>query len=163
MKKTMICLIAISALPISANAASSTTSLSVNASVGAVCTVSAQPVAFGAYDPVVANAAAALNGTGTVTVACTKGTLAAIDLGNGSNFNSGGRRMSGGLNFLNYSLYKDSNRTQAWGSGVSGGTTAAYLSLSKSNTDLTVYGQVAGGQDVAVGSYSDSVVATINY
>jgi spore coat protein U-like protein len=163
MKRTILSLVILSMTSIPAFAATATANLSVSASVSAVCTINTNPVAFGAYDPVVANAAANLNATGTVTVACTKGAAATIDLDNGSNLSGGSRRMSGGADFLNYALYKDAARTQVWGSGLAGGTTAAYNAPSRTATAITVYGTVPQAQDVAVGAYSDVVVATINY
>ena len=144
-------------------AAVSTANLNVTASVGASCTITTLPVAFGAYDPVGSNLSAPLNGTGTVTVSCTRGAAATVDLGNGSNFGSASRRMSSGGDFLGYALYKDSARTQVWGSGMAGGSTTSYFALTKGATALTVYGAVPQAQDVSVGSYSDSIVATINY
>lgn len=144
-------------------AATATANLNVSASVSAVCTITTAPVAFGAYDPVSANAATNLNATGTVTVACTKGAAATIDLGNGGNFLGGSRRMTSGTDFLNYALYKDAARTQVWGTGLTGGTTAAYTSASRAATAITVYGTVPQAQDVTVGAYSDVVLATITY
>ena len=163
MKRAMISLAVLSLISIPAFAGSATANLNVSASVSAVCTISTAAVAFGAYDPVVTNAATALNGTGTLTVACTKGASATIDLGNGGNLSGGSRRMTSGPDFLNYALYKDAARTQVWGTGLAGGTTYTYNSASKASTNLTVYGTVPAGQDVTVGAYSDVVVATINY
>ena len=163
MKRTVLSLAIITLISIPAFAGSATANLNVSASVAAVCTISTVTVAFGAYDPVVANAAANLNGTGTLTVACTKGASATIDLGVGGNLSGGSRRMTSGPDFLNYSLYKDAARTQVWGTGMAGGTTLTYNSASKASTNLTVYGTVPQAQDVTVGSYSDVVVATINY
>jgi spore coat protein U-like protein len=164
MKRTILSL-AILSLTITpaAFAATATANLNVSASVAAVCTINTAPVAFGAYDPVVANAATDLTATGTVTVACTKGAAATIDLGTGNNLLGGSRRMSSGTDFLNYALYKDGARTQVWGTGLAGGTTAAYNSASRVATAVSVYGTVPQAQDVTVGSYSDVVVATINY
>ena len=163
MKRAILSLAVSSLISIPAFAGSATANLNVSASVAAVCTISTGPVAFGAYDPVIANAAADLNGTGTVTVACTKGTAATVDLGNGGNFSAGSRRMSSGSDFLNYALYKDAARTQVWGSGLAGGTTYTYNAASKAATAVTVYGRVPQAQDVTAGSYSDVVLATINY
>jgi len=122
-----------------------------------------QSVAFGAYDPVVANAATDLTAAGSVNVACTKGTPATIDLGNGGNLSGGSRRMASGSDFLNYALYKDAARTQVWGTGLAGGTTMAYNAATKASTAVSVYGTVPQNQDVTVGAYSDVVLATINY
>ena len=163
MKRTILSLAVLTLISVPAFAGSATANLNVSASVSAVCTISTAAVAFGAYDPVVTNAAAALNGTGTLTVACTKGASATIDLGVGGNLLAGSRRMTSGADFLNYALYKDAARTQVWGTGLAGGATLTYNSATKAATNLTVYGTVPGGQDVTVGSYSDVVVATINY
>ena len=51
-----------------------------------------------------------------------------------------------------------------WGDGS--GTTGQYhIKNPPNNTDvpLTVYGRVPALQDVSVGSYSDTVIATINF
>jgi len=163
MKRALLSLAVLSLIAVPTFAATATANLNISASVAAVCTISTSPVAFGAYDPVVANAATDLNGTGTVTVACTKGAAATIDLGNGGNLSGGSRRMSSGSDFLNYALYKDAARTQVWGTGLAGGTTSAYNAASKAATAVTVYGTVPQNQDVTVGAYSDVVLATINY
>ncbi|MCU1308822.1 MAG: Spore coat domain protein [Acidobacteriaceae bacterium] len=73
----------------SAFAGTATSNLSATATVTANCTISTNPLAFGAYDPLVANASTALPGTGIVTVICTNGSAATITLGQGSNANTG--------------------------------------------------------------------------
>lgn len=165
MKRTVLFLIALTVLAFSSPvfAASATANLNVSASVAAVCTITTSPVAFGAYDPVVANAATDLTASGAVNVACTKGAASTIDLGNGGNFLGGTRRMGSGTDFLNYGLYKDAALTQVWGTGLTGGTTASYTSASRAVSAITVYGRVPQAQDVTVGAYSDVVLATINY
>ena len=163
MKRTVLSLIAIAALTTPAFAASQSANLNVTASVSAQCTITTTPVAFGAYDPIVTNAAADLTASGSVNVACTKGTAATIDLGNGGNFLGGTRRMGSGSDFLNYGLFKDAALSQAWGTGVAGGTTAAYNAPNKNVNSVTVFGMVPQAQDITVGNYADVVVATINY
>jgi spore coat protein U-like protein len=166
MKRSVLFLIALTVVSTPLLAVTSkTASLSVTASVAANCTITTAPVAFGAYDPVGANAAADLLATGTVTVACTKGAPTTIDLGNGTNFLAGSRRMNSATDFMNYALYKDAARTLVWGTGpgLVGGTTAAYTAASVAPTAITVYGTVPMAQNVSVGAYSDTVVATINY
>ncbi|HKB79434.1 MAG TPA: spore coat U domain-containing protein [Thermoanaerobaculia bacterium] len=165
MKRTVLSLIVLAVLVFSVPvfAASATANLNVSASVSAVCTITTSPVAFGAYDPVSANASTDLTAQGAVNVACTKGTAATIDLGTGGSFSGGTRRMASGTDFLNYSLFQDAALTQVWGSGIAGGATANYNAASKSVTAVTVYGMVPQAQDVTVGSYADVVLATINY
>jgi spore coat protein U-like protein len=112
---------------------------------------------------VVANASANLDGTGTVIVACTKGASATVGLGLGLNASGSTRRMSnGGTEYLDYELYQDSGRTTVWGNSGAG-LYSPGAAPSKAARNFTVYGRVTANQDVAAGSYSDTVVATVNF
>src|SRR5262245_61750686 len=74
----------------------SSANMQVNANVIRKCTISAQPLAFGSYDPVQTNAAAPLDGQTTLTVACTKGTAISIGMDAGTNAQGTVRRMTSG-------------------------------------------------------------------
>jgi len=142
---------------------SASASLSVTASVSKNCTIATAPVNFGAYDPVAANATAPLDGTGTITVTCTKGAVATVGLNTGGNADGTSRRMIGGTAaYLNYELYKDSSHSTVWGDTID---TALDLPAAPNRTprDFPVYGRVPGAQDATVGSYTDTVVATVNF
>src|SRR5689334_25381105 len=76
-------------------AQTATVNLSVTATVAKNCSITTTAVAFGSYDPIVANAATPLDGTGSVVVTCTKGAGTRIDLGLGSNAAASVRRMLG--------------------------------------------------------------------
>jgi spore coat protein U-like protein len=146
-----------------ANAATATANLGVSATVTNNCTISTVALAFGSYDPVVANASTNLDGTGTVTVACTKGSTATIGLGAGANASGATRRMGdGATNFLTYELYQDSSRSTVWANSGTGLLSPA-AAPSKAARSFTVYGRVASDQDVPAGNYSDTVVATVNF
>jgi len=158
--------VAIGAAP-GTDAATATSNLSVTATVAANCTISTAPVAFGAYDPVSANASTALNGAGSVSVTCTTGASANVTLGQGSNAGGGStdaapvrRLKDSGTDFLSYSLYSDSGRTTVWGNTV--GTGVAHTGTG-TLTALNVYGTIAAGQSVPAGNYSDTVVATVTF
>jgi spore coat protein U-like protein len=143
-------------------AATATASFGVSASVTANCTISAGALSFGTYDPVAANASAALDQSSTLTVACTKGTSAAVSLDAGTHASGAARRMqhsSTATEFLTYELYTSSARTTVWDTT----NTVSYSAASKAASSLTVYGRVPSGQDVATGSYADTVVATITF
>jgi len=147
----------------SASAATATANLTVSASVTNNCTISTAALAFGAYDPVVANASTNLDGIGTVTVACTKGASATIGLGLGSNASGSTRRMTdGSSNFLTYEMYQDSGRTTIWGN-AGAGLLSPVAAPSKAARNFTVYGRVTSNQDVPAGNYNDTVVATVNF
>ena len=144
-------------------AATATANLCVSATVTNNCTISTTALAFGSYDPVAANAATDLDGTGAVSVACTKGTTATVGLGLGSNASGSTRRMSDGSgNFLTYELYQDSGHITVWGAAGAGLLSPA-AAPSKAARNFTVHGRVISNQDVTAGSYSDTVVATVNF
>ncbi len=139
------------------------TSLTVNATVVKNCTITTAPVAFGNYDSVAANATAPLDGIGTVTVACTKGAPAKVGLGTGGNAQGTTRRMvAGAAEYLTYELYKDTGRATVWGDTAD---TALDLPAAPNRNprNFSIYGRVAAAQDATVGSYVDTVVATVNF
>lgn len=145
------------------NAATATENLAVGAAVANNCTITTTALAFGSYDPVVANAAANLDGGGTVTIACTRGATTTIGLGLGANASGNTRRMSDGAgNVLQYELYQDSNRSAVWGNANPDWFTLA-AAPSRAARNFTVYGRVPANQDVPAGTYSDTVVATVNF
>lgn len=159
-----ILLIASSAAPAMAGSASS--NLSTTASVTANCTISTTALDFGAYDPVSANASSALTGSGSVSTTCTNGSSVAIRLGQGSNADAGSsddsplRRLKAGSNYLSYALYQDAARTTVWGN-----TTATDVEITGSGAAQTntIYGTIPAGQNVPAGSYSDTVIATVDF
>jgi len=144
------------------NAATATANLAVSATVTNNCTISTVALAFGSYDPVVANASTNLDGTGSVVVSCTKGSTATIGLGNGANYSSGRRMGDGATNFLTYELYQDASRATVWGNSGAG-LLSPVAAPSKAARTFTVYGRVTSNQDVPAGSYNDTVVATVNF
>ena len=121
---------------------SATASLTVSASVSKNCTITTAPVTFGAYDPVTANATAPLDATGTVTVTCTKGAVAKVGLGTGSNAEGTTRRMTGGAAaFLTYELYQDSAHATVWGDTASTGLDIP-AAPNRNPRDFPVYGRI---------------------
>jgi spore coat protein U-like protein len=141
----------------------SSTSLTVSATVTKNCTITTAPVAFGNYDSVNANATAPLDGIGTVTVKCTKGAAAKVGLDVGAHSQGATRRMGqGATDYLTYELYKDTGRASIWGNTVD---TALDVPVATTQTprNFTVYGRVLQAQDAAVGNYTDTVLATVNF
>ncbi|PKN49800.1 MAG: protein U [Deltaproteobacteria bacterium HGW-Deltaproteobacteria-20] len=140
--------------------------LEVTADIVANCTIQATPIQFGNYDPIVVNLASPLDSTGAVTVTCTKGASAKIKLGQGENVGAGStdaapvRRMTDETNFLSYSLSSVAPGGTEWGNTD---ITGVSHTGDGSETELTVHGRVAAGQNVPIGSYADTVVATVTF
>ncbi|MBV8246154.1 MAG: spore coat protein U domain-containing protein [Candidatus Eremiobacteraeota bacterium] len=143
--------------------------MTVTATVVASCTLTSGNLNFGNYNPIGANAGAALLGTAEVTATCSQGACAQVDIDPGLNPSGSGnaqqRRMKGpgSSSYLGYDIYKDSGRTQRWGSKTSGSTVSVTGGGSAAPVRLTAYGSVPAAQQVQVGAYTDSVAVTINY
>ena len=152
--------------------ASATASLSVSVTVSSNCQISASSVAFGAYDPVLANFAAPVTGTGGVTITCTRGTSASLTLGPGANPSGATRRMRGGTSFIAYELYQPTSESpgapcgfaspRVWGAAGDGVFTPA-SAPSRDPRSYNVCGRVPEAQDVLAATYFDAVVATANF
>jgi len=143
------------------HAQSNSTGVPVATTVIANCSISASPLAFGNYDPVVVHAASPLDAAGGVTITCTKGATTPIALDLGLNPTGSTRRMVSGGDYLTYELYQNSGRTTVWGTGGSAFTPP--VAPSKAARLFTVYGRVPAGQDVRAGAYADTVTATVNF
>jgi spore coat protein U-like protein len=147
--------------PVAAGSASA--NLTVTATVTNNCSISTAAVAFGAYDPIIANASADLDSTGAVTVTCTRGATATVALDRGSNAAGPARQLKDtGTNVLAYELFQDAGRSAVWGN-AGAALLSAGAAPSKAPRTFTVYGRISGGQDVPAGNYSDTVVATVNF
>jgi spore coat protein U-like protein len=125
------------------------------------CTWTTQPtgVAFGTYS-VFAPADDLSNVN--FTISCTALRQASIALSRGGSGTYTPRRMSG---TANYNLWGDAGRTIIWGDG-SGGTytfSAVNWSLGTLTYSGTICGSIPAGQDLAPGSYSDTITATLSY
>ena len=148
---------AVMVLAPAAQAATSTATILVSATVLSLCTITAAPLAFGNYT------AASLNATTTVSVTCTVGTPynVGLDAGTGSGATTTVRKMTLNTGTLSYALYSDAARSVAWGNTVGSNTVAG--TGNGLVQALTVYGQVPANQVVAPGAYLDTVTATITY
>ncbi len=144
-----------------AQAATTTTTFPVTATVLKACVVSANPLSFGNYDP---TATSPVDASTTLSVLCTVGTSFTVGLnaGTGSGATVTTRRMTSGANTLDYALYQETGRTNNWGNTPGTDTPLATTAPILAST-LTVYGRLPASQNVPVGSYADTITVTVNY
>ena len=117
-------------------------------------------ISFGAYN--VYATGANNNGVGSLTIRCQNSHRSfAVTLSTGQSNSYAQRVMKSGANVLNYNLYTSTARTTIWGDASDGSSS---LSVSgNSTTSLNVFGQIPAGQDAAVGNYTDTIIATVNF
>ncbi len=142
---------------------SASVTVPVTVAVPSSCTIGASNIGFGTYDPVGANATAPLPATGAVTTTCTRGAATTIGLDAGRNPAGAQRRMADAAgDLLPYGLFQDGGYSNAWGTSGTG-LLAPPAAPSFLPRTFTVYGQIPAGQDPAVGSYGDTVTATVTF
>jgi spore coat protein U-like protein len=127
--------------------------LIVTATVVPSCRItSVTDIGFGTYDPT--DAADNDAGSGDINFRCVRGT-------DYNTYIVGTRTMTdGGVETLDFELYSDAGRTTTYPSATEGITgNAANNAIITSN----IYGRIAALQDVAVGSYSVTLTATVEY
>lgn len=153
-----------------AQAGTATANLTVQITITAACTINAATLDFGASVPGTTLVSTNVDAATTVSVTCTNGSPYSIGMDNGANF-SGSRRMKQGAtaNFLSYSLYVDSGRTNAWTTAASSSTCTTANSCflgtgSGSAQAVNIYGRVPStGTAPPTGTYTDTVTMTITY
>jgi spore coat protein U-like protein len=119
-------------------------------------------VAFGGYDVF---GAAPVDSARSLTFICygvgsTDTIVIELSPGNASSFSP--RQLAYATSALAYNLYLDAGRTSVWGDGT-GGTSRYGPTTPPSGSGVTVsiFGRVPARQNVSVGSYGDTIVATI--
>jgi spore coat protein U-like protein len=92
--------------------------------------------------------------TGALTVRATKGMSYKVYIGND-------RTMTNGSDTLNYEIYSDPGYTAAWGSSF--GTGESYTSTSNAPSTKTLYSRIPAMQAVPAGTYTDTVMLTLEW
>jgi spore coat protein U-like protein len=148
-------------------AADATDQFQVSATVIAKCSIVAGDVSIGDYDPMGTNLAAPKDGSGTITVNCTKGAAYSVGIDGGqysaqASGTTRAMRHSTSAEYLSYELYTDATGTDRWGTAVAdrvNGTGVGHAT----GVPLTVYARVPAGQEPTQGSYTDLVNATVYF
>lgn len=141
---------------LTAGGSSTTGQFNINGTVQPFCAISASNLNFGNYSGTLVNASS------TLTIGCTLNDQYTVGLsaGTSSGATVTNRAMTGpGGALLKYQLYSNSGHSTYWGNTTNtvAGTGTGF------NQSLTVYGQMPAGQNVAPGSYTDTIIATLTY
>ncbi len=129
----------------------------VTATVTSQCSVSASTLDFGSVGLLLANT----DGTSTLTVQCASGVAYQVGLDNGQHATGTTRRMQGPGGLVTYELYRNTTRTQRWGSTLNTDTVTG--SGNGANQTLTVYGRVPNQTTPSAGTYNDTITVTVTY
>jgi spore coat protein U-like protein len=146
-------------MPSDASTVTGTAAVTFN--VTAKCSFGTSTLAFGAYDPIVANKTTALTATGSISINCNSGVAATVSLDSGLNAaHASGttRALSGGGGYLSYEIYTTAARTTVWNTT----NTVPYTGTGSSGT-ISVYGTIPAAESGATASYSDTVGITVSY
>jgi len=148
--------LAITAAPAFA-AGTDTDVLTVRVTVQEACTIVGGTLDFGTYS---SGQQTALDAEGTISYnSCAAGTLTiALDGGSAANVNN--RRMASGDSQLGYQLYRNSARSNVWGTGDQA---LERVLLVPDSGSIPVYGRIPGGQNVPGGNYTDTVTVTLTF
>lgn len=140
-----------------AHAASGVVLLDVRAHVISNCRIDVTDMAFGSYDPLLANSNSDLDGTANLRVMCTKNARATVLLSE----TGSARALSFGDQRIRYEIFSDAQRTNIM-AAQSRGLQFDFLGAS-SPRELKVYGRIPAGQVVTAGRYTDTVLATVDF
>ena len=148
-----------------AQAATTTTTFAVTATVQSTCSATAATLAFPNYTP----GGGTQTGNTTVSVKCTKNTPFTVALNAGSTTGDAyaQRLMGSGANTLQYNLYTTAALATIFGDGAGGTGTVAGTGLGVATANsVQVFGQLpdnATNQAAVPGAYSDTITVTVSY
>jgi len=149
-------------LAASLNAATSSAPIAVDAEVVPNCVIATSNLAFGKYDPLAGNATRELDASAQVTMVCTRNSRVSVYIDTGRNPVGSSRTLAGSSQRVSYELFRDAGRTQEWAGGNTGGLQFVSEGIHKPQ-QVTFYGRIPPGQEVASGMYSDVVTATVDF
>jgi spore coat protein U-like protein len=134
-------------------------SFTATATISDHCTVSATNLNFGTQGVLTGN----VDQTSTINVQCTNTTPYNIGLnaGLGAGATVTTRKMTSGGNTIDYSLYRDTARSQVWGTTI--GTNTVSATGTGATQSRTVYGRVPAQSTPAPAIYSDTITVTVTY
>jgi len=132
--------------------------MTVSLEVAGTCSMQANDINFGNYNP---SAAGAQLAESVLEVTCTKGLgyEVTMDAGKGAGATTAQRKMTSGGSTLRYGLYRDGGRQQVWGNTL--GVDTVRGTGQGSPLQVRVYGKIDARQIVPAGNYADVITVRI--
>lgn len=133
------------------------------------CSITGLSINFGSYNVFLPTPT---DSTSTFTLNCEDVPWADLKLGPSSTsgtFNPRRMKRSGGSDFLDYNIFIDAGRTVIFGDGTGGTQT---LRVHKPpgtpakapwSSQINIFARIPPGQDVPIGTYSDSLTITVEW
>jgi len=126
------------------------------------CNITSTPISFGTYDPF---SATTTSGTGTINVRCNppKETFLVtiqVNTGNSGTFSQRNMLSASGDELL-YNIFSSPGGMSVIGDGNSGSISLTQQVDRTTPWNLTLFGIIPAGQNVAPGVYTDTLTATI--
>ena len=165
MTKRLLLAVLVAALPLMAHGQEhADTTLRVTATVVSNCLVDIQPMAFGAYDPLLGHSSAPLQAQAELSLLCTRNVPASVELDQGSFGSDTRNRFLGqGGGRLGYGLFLDAARSRVWGVGPDALVLNGTERQGRDPLTLTIYGSIPPAQEVFSGDYTDTVTARVSF
>lgn len=159
-QKDFVMLMILMVAPINSYAATTSATLSVNATVAASCVVGAATLALGIY-----SLSADVISSTTMSITCTNTTVynIGLDAGTGAGATVTNRKATSGANTIQYQLFRDNTRLQNWGNTVATDTLVG--TGNGTAQSITIYSTLPSAQASAPspGNYTDTVNITVTY
>lgn len=125
-----------------------------------ICQINTTPLNFGNYYPM---QSMRLDSSATLNVSC-RGSAGAYQISASAGLSNDYslRRMYSGLDVLTYNMHTSAARTTIWGDGTTN-TSLIIGTHSGGNSSIgyTIYGSIAGAQNVNPGLYTDVITVTL--
>ena len=130
--------------------------LTVNATVQSSCSLNSGTLDFGTYT---SGQTLDRDVDGAIDYSNCSGTIS-FELDGGDSGDVNNRTMASGGDTLIYQLFRDQARSSVFGTGADA---QSKLLLAPGSGSVDVYGRIPGGQNVAAGSYSDTINITLTF
>jgi len=118
----------------------------------------ADSLSFGSYNPLDSSDNISQS---NITIDCSGRRSFTVKLSTGSSADYSQRKLYNNSNPLNYNIYLDTGFTSIWGDGTN--NTNFYSNTNRGTDVIIAYGKIPAQQNISQGTYSDSIIVTLEF